>query len=191
MPSILTQQLRIWHKVFFLLINAPPGPDSILFGVWKKLYGSCPSLLTNLLSPLLRFGYHLASLKKANSIVLNKPGKSSYNTPTSFMVIVLRETVSKILEMIVASRFALMARSLCLIHPNETSSLAALSTFDATATLSYEVPLFQRLDLKSSSLFLDIKGGFHNVDPAQLTSALRAKGAHKYLVSWVGSLLTN
>jgi len=47
------------------------------------------------------------------------------------------------------------------------------------------------LGSKISSLFLNIKGGFDNVDPTQLTSALRAKGAHKYLIAWVGSFLTN
>ena len=171
--------------------NAAPGPDSITFGVWKKVHRSCPALLTNLIGPLLQFGHHPASLKKANGVVLDKPGKASYDSPSSFRVIVLLETISKILERIVASRLALLARSLGLIHPNQTGSLAGLSTFDATASLSHEVRLFQRLGLKSSSLFLDIKGGFDNVDPAQLTSALRAKGAHKYLVSWINSFLSN
>ena len=63
--------------------------------------------------------------------------------------------------------------------------------FDATATLTHEVRLLQRLDLKVSSLFLDIKGGFDNVDPSQLSAALRAKGVHRYVIAWVSSFLTN
>jgi len=37
-------------------------------------------------------------MKKANGIVLDKPGKPDYCTPASFHIIVLLETVSKILE---------------------------------------------------------------------------------------------
>ena len=124
-------------------------------------------------------------------MVLDKPGKSSYDSPASFRVIVRLETVSKVLERIVASRLALLARSQGLIHPNQTGSLAGLSTFDATTSLSHEVCIFQHLGLKSSSLFLEIRGGFDNVDSAQLTSSLRAKGTYKYLTSWIGSFFTN
>jgi len=78
--------------------TSAPGPDLISYVVWKQVHRSCPSLLTNLLSPLIRYGHHPASLKKANGIVLDKPGKASYDTPASFRVIVLLETLSKILE---------------------------------------------------------------------------------------------
>jgi len=171
--------------------TSAPGPDTISYDVWKQVHRSCPSLLTELLSPLLRYGHHPASLKKANGIVLDKPGKASYDTPASFRVIVLLETLSKILERVVASRLSLLARHVGLLHPHQTGSLLGLSTFDATSTLTHEVRLLQRLCSKVSSLFLDIKGGFDNVDPGQLTSALRAKGAHKYLTAWVGSFLAN
>ena len=46
--------------------SAAPGPDSISYGVWKKVHKSCPSLLTNLIGPLLQYGHHPSSLKKAN-----------------------------------------------------------------------------------------------------------------------------
>ena len=159
--------------------------------MWKRFHQSCPALLTSLLSPLLQYGHHPSSLKKANGIVLNKPGKASYDTPASFRVIVLLETLSKILERVMASRLSLLARHVGLLHPHHTGSLPGLSTFDATSTISYEVRLLPRLGSKVSSLFLDVKGGFDNVDPGQLTSALQAKGAHKYLTAWVGSFLTN
>jgi len=171
--------------------TSAPGPDSIPYVVWKQVHCSCPALLTSLLSPVLQYGHHPSSLKKANGIVLDKPGKASYDTPASFRVIVLLETLSKILERVTAARLSLLARHVGLLHPHQTGSRPGLSTFDATSTLAHEVRLLQRLGSKVSSLFLDIKGGFDNVDPGQLTSALRAKGAHKYLVAWAGSFLTN
>jgi len=43
---------------------------------------------------------------------------------------------------------------------------------------------------KVSTLFLDIKGGFDNVNPATLCHMLRAKGVNPYLVSWTRSFLS-
>src|SRR5205807_130237 len=42
-----------------------------------------PSILLNLLGPLLALGYHPSSLKWANVIVLAKAGKADYSSPAS------------------------------------------------------------------------------------------------------------
>ena len=75
-----------------------PGPDGIPYLVWKKVNSIKPAILLDLLSPLVTFGYHPPCLKHANGIILDKPGKPSYDTPASFRIIVLLKTVSKILE---------------------------------------------------------------------------------------------
>ena len=85
-------------------ISAAPGPDNIFYDVWKRVHKSCPSLLMSLIGPLLQYGHHPSSLKKANEVVLDKPGKASYDSPASFRVIVLLETLSKIVERVTASR---------------------------------------------------------------------------------------
>jgi len=43
---------------------------------------------------------------------------------------------------------------------------------------------------KVSTLFLDIKGGFDNVNPSTLCGILRAKGVNPYLVSWTRPFLS-
>ena len=61
---------------------------------------------------------------------------------------------------------------------------------DACTTLSHKVRT-QRMDKrKVSTLFLDIKGGFDNVNPSTLGGMLSAKGVNPYLVSWTRSCLT-
>src|SRR5437588_9704126 len=39
--------------------SSAPGPDSIPYSVWKVVHLTAPGLLTDLLTPPLRFGYHL------------------------------------------------------------------------------------------------------------------------------------
>jgi len=130
-------------------------------------------------------------MKKANGIVLDKPGKPDYSTPASFRIIVLLETVSKILERLSALRLAGTARSLGLLHPNQCGSLAGLCCFDAVATLTHEVRLLQDASFKVSTLVLDVKGGFDNVCANKLASILAKGGVSAYLVAWIKSFLSS
>jgi len=63
-------------------------------------------------------------------VVLDKPGKPSYESPCSFRIIVLIGTISKILERIIAARLLTAARLRGLLHPNQCGSLPRLSTYD-------------------------------------------------------------
>ena len=169
--------------------SSAPGPDTI-HSVWKSLHRIAPDILTALLSPLLLFCHHLSSMKMANGVVLDKPGKPSYDSPSSFCIIVLLQTISKILERIVASHLSAFARYVSLLHRNQCGSLPSLSSFDACTALTDTVRTLECPALKVSSLFLDIKGGFDNVDADILCSSLRSRGVNHYLISWVRSFLT-
>jgi len=76
-----------------------------------------------------------------------------------------------------------------MLNPNQCGSLPGLSTYDAVLTLFNDVKTLQRPRLKVSSLFLDIKAWFNNVDNSTLTRILRESGIPRYLVSWVSSFL--
>jgi len=168
---------------------AAPGPDGIPYSTWKQVNKINPSILLQILGPLVLLGYHPASLKSSNGVVLDMPGKPSYESPSSFRIIVLIRTLSKILERIIAAHLLTAARLKGLLHPNQCSSLPGLSTYDACLTLTNEVKTLQRPRLKVSSLFLDIKAGFDNVDNNTLPRILREGGIPPYLVSWVSAFL--
>ena len=169
--------------------TSAPGPDGIPYSTWKQVSRETPSILLQILSPLVSLGYHPASLKGSTGIVLDKPGTPSYESPASFRIIVLICTVSKILERIIASRLLLAARSKGMLNPNQCGSLPGLSTYDAVLTLFNDVKTLQRPRLKVSSLFLDIKAGFDNVDNSTLARIRREGGIPRYLVSCVSSFL--
>ena len=122
--------------------------------------------------------------------MLDKPGKPSYDSPTSFRVIVLLQTVSKILERIVTSCLSLVARSLKLVHHNQYGSLPALSSFDTALSSVDTVRTLQRPSLKVSTLFLYIKGGFDHVNASILCSSLKKAEVPHYMVAWIGSFLS-
>jgi len=171
--------------------SSAPGPDGtgIPYLTWKMVNAISPTILLQLLSPLVPMGYQPASLKVANGVVLDKLGKTSYQSSSFFRIIVLLPTVSKILDRIVATRLGLWAPSRGLIHPNQYGSLPGLSTYDAGLTYVNDVKTLQRLRLKVSSLFLDIKALFDKVDNATLARIVREGGIPPYLVSWLSSFL--
>jgi len=169
--------------------SSAPGPDGIPYTTWKWVNAINPAILLRLLSLLVSLGYHPPSLTVVNGVVLDKPGKPSYESPSSFRIIVLLCSVSKILEWIIVAGLLLAARARALIHPNQCGSLPRLSTYDACLTLTNDVRALQRPRLKVSSLFLDIKAGCDNVDNPTLARILREGGIPDYLVYWVASFL--
>ena len=147
-------------------------------------------MLLHLLSPLVTLGYHPPCLKHAFGVVLDKPGKPSYGTPASFRIIVLLKTISKILERVMTVRLTTLARKANVLHPNQCGSLPGLSTSDACATLIHEVRTLQRPRWAVSTLFLNIKADFDNVNTSKLRALLRAKSIPSYMVDWVSSYLS-
>ena len=119
------------------------GPITIPFSVWKSLHRIAQDILTSLLGPLLLFGHHPSSMKTANGVLLDKPGKPSYDSPSSFRIIVFLQTISKILERIVASRLSAIARCVGLLHHNQCGSLPSLSSFDTCTALADMVRTLQ------------------------------------------------
>jgi len=158
--------------------------------VWKRIHRESPHLIHDHLAPLVAYRFHPPTLKMADGIVLDKPGKASYDSPSPFRVIVLLQTFSKILERIINSRLPCVARLVGLLNPHQCGSLAGLSASNPTSTLTHEVRTLQMAGRKVSTLFLDIKGGFDNVNPSALCSMLKAKAVNPYLVSWTRSLLS-
>jgi len=169
--------------------TSAPGPDGIPYSTWKQVNKIKPSVLLQILAPLVLLGYYPESLKGSNGVVLDKPGKPSYESPSSFRIIVLIHTIAKILERIIAAQLLVAARLRGLLHPNQCGSLPGLSTYDACLTLTNDVKTLQRPRLQVSSLFLEIKAGFANVDNNTLARILREGGIPPYLVSWVSSFL--
>jgi len=167
-----------------------PAPGTIPFSVWKRVHLVAPQILTDLLGPLPKFGYHPVSMKKANEIVLVKPGKTSYDSLASFRVIVLLQTVPKILERVMAFRLSFVASSFKLVHHNQCGSLPSLSSFDAPLSLVDTLSILQRPGLQISTLFLDIKHGFNNINASILCFSLKKAGVPHYMVLWIGLFLS-
>lgn len=98
--------------------SSASGPDEVPCSVWKSINCYNPDILLSHLAPLVAFGYHPPSLKHANRVVLDIPGKPAYDTRSSLRIIILLKTVSKILEQVMTVRHMALAGSSGLLYSN-------------------------------------------------------------------------
>lgn len=103
----------------------------------------------------------------------------------------LLQTVSKILERVITLRLHAHANSPGLFSKHQCGSVPSLSVSDAAITYSHEIRTLQAAKLKVSTLFLDTKGGFDNVNSAILASQFRHHNTPEYMVCWIQSFLAD
>jgi len=164
-----------------------PGPDKTPNCVWKRINKVAPGLILNLWTLLVSYGYQPPLLKRVDGIVQDKSGKPSSDSPSFFRVIVRLQTFSKIVERIINGCLSCVAHMTGIITRHQCGSQAGLSVSDACNTMTLEITTLQMDKRKVSTLFIDIKGGFDNVNPSSLCGMLKAKSVNPYLVSWTRS----
>lgn len=123
--------------------------------------------------------------------MLPKPNKPSYTDPSSFRIIVLLETIAKILERIMTFRLHDLVINTGLINPSQCGLLPYLSVDDAALAHTHDIRTLQSAGSKVSTLFRDIKGGFDNLRTRILEARLRSHGIPEYLIRWISSFLTS
>jgi len=107
-------------------------------------------------------------LKESIGVILLKPNKPDYMDCASFRVIALMQTFSKIVERVVNNRLLTIAYAEGLYCINQTGSLPHRSTVEVAVFLQHWIKEAEFAKKKVSSLFIDVKGGFDNIDHRKL-----------------------
>lgn len=96
-------------KVFALLAHtkntSTPGSSGIGWDLLKQGWSHIDDTLTEVFNACITLGYHPATWKSAVVVVIPKPDKPDYTQPKAHRPISLLETMSKLLEKIIAQRF--------------------------------------------------------------------------------------
>ncbi len=168
-----------------------PGPDGITQEIIRYAYLAAPSVFYALYSSLIDSGYHPRCWKQATRAILKKPSKPDYSIPKAYRVISLLNCLGKVSERILAQRLAYLAETTSLLHDSQIGGRLKKSAIDAALLLSNEVELNKRSKLKSTTLFLDVKGAFDHVSKNQLLRTLQQLRLPLNLIDWVKSFLSD
>ena len=104
-------------------------------------------------------------------------------------MISLLNCLGKVSERILAQRLSYLAETTCLLHPTQIGGRLKKSAIDTALLLTNEVEQNKLLGLKTTTLFLDVKGAFDHVAKNQLLAILRDLKLPISLIRWVASFL--
>ena len=168
-----------------------PGPDLITQDIITQAYNTIPDVFYGVYSILLNTGYHPKPWKQATGFILKKPGKPDYSAPKAYRVISLLNCLGKVSERILAQRLSYLAETTHLLHPSQIGGRLKKSAIDTALLLTNEVEQNKALGLKTSTLFLDVKGAFDHVAKNQLIAILRDLKLPLSLIQWIISFLND
>ncbi|KAI0999744.1 hypothetical protein K3495_g8453 [Podosphaera aphanis] len=155
-----------------------PGPDGIPNRFLKCCEPSLSRVLAELFNACLTLGYHPKIFKEPTTIVIRKPQKPRYDTPKSYRTIVLLNTMTRLLEKVVANRISKAAKGFNLLPEEQMGARPKRYTISAVEFLTEQIHTIWGKDKKkvASLLSLGISGAFDNVSHKRFIHNLREKG---------------
>ena len=86
--------------------SSTPGPDKLSWSHLKHVFRdkACLNNIIRIVNTSIDLGHWLSYFKISTTIVIPKPNKSSYDMPKSFRLIVLLNTLGKLIEKVISNR---------------------------------------------------------------------------------------
>jgi ribonuclease HI len=182
-------RIEVEHACTSKIKGKTPGPDLITQEIIVQAYSAIPDIFYIVYSILVNKGYHPKVWKQATGFILKKPKKPDYSQPKAYRVISLLNCLGKVSERILARRLSHLAETTTLLHPSQIGSRLQKSAIDAVLLLQNEAEVNKANKLKTSTLFLDVKGAFDHVSKNRLIRILADLKLPLSLISWISSFL--
>lgn len=147
--------------------------------------------LHRIFNACLEEGYCPEHFRSAVTIALRKPGKSNYSTAASYRPIALLNTLSKLLEFMLAKRISYLAETHKLLPRTHLGARRAVSSEHALHYLVERIYAAWNKGKVATTLLLDVSGAFDNVSRPRLLHNLRSKRIDERIVRWIESFLSN
>ena len=118
-----------------------PGPDKLSWQHLKIIIkqDECLVNIINIANVCINLGHWLDYFKCSSMIIIPKPNKSSYDHAKMFRLIILLNTLGKLIEKVIAKRIQFTVAENNFIHPCQLGRLKFKSTMDAGVMLTHIV----------------------------------------------------
>jgi len=166
-----------------------PGPDLVTQEIIVHAYRASPDIFYRLYSLFINKGYHPKVWKQATGFILKKSGKPNYSLPKAYRVISLLNCLGKVSERILARRLSYLAETSNLLYYSQMGGRLYKSAINTALLLQNEVEANKSYKLKTSTLFLDVKGAFDHVSKNRLLQIMISLLLPTSLILWVSSFL--
>lgn len=168
-----------------------PGPKAISNAAIKHAAELIEPTLTAMANTSITLGYHPSEWHVFTTITLRKPGKDDYTIPKAYRPIALEDTISKVIESVIARHLATLAEEFGLLADHNFGGRPGRTTMDAVLLVVQRIKDAWRTKSIVSALFLDISQAFPTVSHGRLLHNLRKRCIPEPLVKWLESFLTD
>ena len=155
-----------------------PGLDKITWCHLKVVLKQkeCLFNIINIANMCINLGHWLNYFKCSSTIIIPKPNKLVYDHPKTFHLIVLLNTLGKLIKKVIAERLQFIVTRNNFIHPSQLGSLKFKSTSDTGIALTYIVHLGWAKNKSTSVLAFDIAQFFPSLNHCLFTIILEKVG---------------
>ena len=138
--------------------SSVPGPDKLTWCHLKLIIknDNCLFNIINIANTCINLGHWPKYFKILTTIIIPKLNKLLYDNPKAFHLIVLLNTLGKLIEKVIAKRLQFIVASNNFIHPSQLGSLKFKSTSDAGIALTHIVHSGWAKGRSMSTLSFDI-----------------------------------
>ncbi|KAB5589162.1 Reverse transcriptase from mobile element jockey protein [Ceratobasidium theobromae] len=203
------QKAALFHSTFFPHIPCSP-PATLLDTFLQRPQFSLPPILESEIADslalchnhsapgafginylLLKWAFEALCLRNALISPIPKPNQYNMASPKSYWLIALLETLSKLLEKIVAKCITTMAGRLNLIPPDQFGGKEKSLCLDAGLAFIHDVQTAHAQKRFASAALLDISGYYNNINHNILVRITEKMGFLPDYSGWLASYLTD
>ena len=155
-PAFLKEEFKL--AIINCNNSSALGPNKLLQSYLKIIFkdDDCLNIIISIANMCIKLGYWPSHFKRSTTIIISKPNKKSYNLPKAFRLIILLNTVGKLIEKVIRERLQFNMASNEFIHPSQLGGLKFKSTVDAGIALTYIIYIGWVKNLSTSTLAFDI-----------------------------------
>ena len=168
-----------------------PGIDGIQNIVLQKCIDTIIDHLYFLFRAILEHNAYPTSWLSSLTIVLRKPGKTSYDVAKAYRPIGLLTTISKLFSTLVATDLSFITEKHHLLPPTQFGRRPGRSTTDAMHLVTSKIKDAWRAGKVASALFLDIQAAFPNTVKEQLLHNMKSHRVPTHYIQLFDNMLSN
>ena len=166
--------------------SSAPGPNKLTWHHLKSILNQneCLINIINITDACINLEHWPSYFKCSSMVVIPKPNKIAYDQPKSFNLIVLLNTLGKLIKNVVAKRLLFLVAKNNFIHLSQLGSLKFKSTTNAGVALTHIVQLDWVKNKTTSTLAFDIAQFFPSLNHYLLTLILEKANLDSKVVSF-------
>jgi len=167
------------------------GPDKLTWCHLKAILKQdvCLAYIINITDACINLGHWPNHFKQSSTVIIPKPNKPAYDNPKHFQLIVLLNTLGKLIEKIIADRLQFHIVKNDFIHPSQLGGLKFKSTSDTGVALTHVIQSGWVKNRTTSILAFDIAQFFPFLNHHLLTLSLEKAGLDPKVTSFFADFL--